>query len=382
MQYKKVLPLAVASIVSAQDPSLTDALGSQNSSLSSLNDLLSSNPELANSFNNLKNVTILAPSNDALDSLTKDNDTLTEYTKSGYLQALLNYHVLNGTYHNTSFTNESVFIHTALSNSTYSNVTGGQVIEARLDGDNVTFFTALKQNASIVTPNVNFTGGTIHIIDSLLHVPQNVSDTLSNSNLTAAEGAINTANLTDTIIDTHNVTIFAPNNDAFEAIGSIIGNLSSDDLTSIVGYHVINGSVNYSTDLKNSTANAVNGEKLTITVNNGTIWVNSAKVTVPDILLANGVVHVIDGVLNPNNTSAAPDTTATSATAAFSGASSGTEGVPFTSGVTTPTSTFPAATSAGGSAESSSSKGAAMPMKTGAVGAAALFGGAAVFVNM
>ncbi|KAI1454187.1 FAS1 domain-containing protein [Annulohypoxylon moriforme] len=382
MQYKKLLPLAAATIVSAQTPSLTDALGSQNSSLSSLNDLLSSNPELANSLNNLKNVTILAPSNDALESLTKDNDTLSQFTKSGYLQALLNYHVLNGTYHNSSFTNESVFIHTALTNSTYSNVTGGQVVEARLNDNNVTFFTALKQNASIITPNVNFTGGTIHIIDGLLSIPQNVSDTLSNANLTAAEGAIQTANLTDTIIDTHNVTIFAPNNDAFAAIGSIIGNLSSDDLTSIVGYHVINGSVNYSTNLKNSTANAVNGKKLTITVDNGTVYVNSAKVTVPDILIANGVVHVIDGVLNPNNTSATPDATATSTTAAFSGASSGTDGVPFTSGVATATSTFPAATSAGGSAESSSSKGAAMPMKTGAVGAAALFGGVAAFVNL
>ncbi|XDG02620.1 hypothetical protein ABKA04_002235 [Annulohypoxylon sp. FPYF3050] len=379
MQYKKILSLAVASVVSAQTPSLTDALGSQNSSLSSFSDLLSSNPELANSLNNLRNVTILAPSNDALNSLTSDHNTLSEYTQSGYLRALIDYHVLNGTYHNTSFTNESVFIHTALENSTYTNVTGGQVIEAKLVDNNVTFFTALKQNASIVTPNVNFTGGTIHIIDSLLHIPQNISDTLTNSNLTAAEGAIMQANLTDTIIGDHNVTIFAPNNDAFEAIGSIIGNLSSDDLTSIVGYHVINGSVNYSTNLRNSTANAINGVKLTVTVENGTIWVNSAKVTVPDILIGNGVVHVIDGVLNPNNTSAAPDTAATSATAAFSGASSGTDGVPFTSGVATATTTFPAATSAGGS---SSSEGAAMPMMTGAVGAAALFGGAAVMVNL
>lgn len=379
MQYKKILSLAVASVVSAQTPSLTDALGSQNSSLSSFSDLLSSNPELANSLNNLRNVTILAPSNDALNSLASDHNTLSEYTQSGYLRALIDYHVLNGTYHNTSFTNQSVFIHTALENSTYTNVTGGQVIEAKLVDNNVTFFTALKQNASIVTPNVNFTGGTIHIIDSLLHIPQNVSDTLSNSNLTAAEGAIMQANLTDTIIGDHNVTIFAPNNDAFEAIGSIIGNLSSDDLTSIVGYHVINGSVNYSTNLRNSTANAINGVKLTVTVENGTIWVNSAKVTVPDILIPNGVVHVIDGVLNPNNTSAAPDTAATSATAAFSGASSGTDGVPFTSGVATATTTFPAATSAGGS---SSSEGAAMPIMTGAVGAAALFGGAAVMVNL
>ncbi|KAI4862821.1 FAS1 domain-containing protein [Hypoxylon rubiginosum] len=380
MLYKNFLPLALASVASAQTPSLTDALGSLNSSLSSLNALLGSNSQITDALNNLQNVTVLAPSNDALNAL--DGDTARLLTNSDYLQALLNYHVLNGTYYNTSFGDDSVFIPTALTNETYTNVTGGQVVEARLNDNNVTFFSALKQNASIVTPNVNFTGGTIHIINSLLVIPQNVSETLSNANLSAAEGAINTANLTDSIGNTHDITIFAPNNDAFNAIGSLVSNLTSDQLTSILGYHVINGSVNYSTQLENSTLTTVNGDDITITVVNGTVYVNSAKVTVPDILLENGVVHVIDQVLNPDNTSAAPDTTATTATPAFTDASTGTAGIPFTSGITTPTTTFPAATSAGGPAESSSSSGAAMPMKTGAVGAAALFGGAAVFVNL
>ncbi|XXG99589.1 hypothetical protein Hte_005929 [Hypoxylon texense] len=382
MQYKNFLPLALASVASAQTPSLTDALGSLNSSLSSLNAILGSNSQITDALSNLQNVTILAPSNDALDALSSNSDTVGLLSNSDYLQALLNYHVLNGTYYNSSFGNDSVFIPTALTNETYTNVTGGQVIEAGLYDNNVTFFSALKQNASIITPNVNFTGGTIHVINNLLAIPQNVSETLSNANLTATEGAIDTANLTDSVIDTPDITIFAPNNDAFNAIGSLVSNLTSDQLTSILGYHVVNGSVNYSTDLDNSTLTTVNGQDITISVVNGTVYVNSARVTVPDILLENGVVHVIDQVLNPDNASATPDATATTATPAFTDASTGTAGIPFTSGITTPTTTFPAATSAGGSGESSSSSGAAMPMRTGAVGAAALFGGAAVFVNL
>ncbi|KAI1480350.1 Fasciclin-domain-containing protein [Daldinia eschscholtzii] len=382
MQYKNVIPLALASLASAQTPSLSDALGSQNSTLSSLNALLESNSELANSLNKLQNVTILAPSNDAFDALTSNKDTALLLANADYLKALLNYHILNGTHYNESFRDEATFIPTLLTNDTYTNVTGGQVVEARLHDNNVTFFSALKENATIVTPNVNFTGGTIHIIGSLLTIPQNVSETLSNANLTAAEGAISTANLTDSVVDTRDITIFAPNNDAFNAIGSIVSNLTSDQLTSIVGYHVVNGSVNYSTDLQNTTLTTINGQNITITVVDGTVYANSAKVTVPDILLENGVVHVLDQVLNPENTSAPPDTTASSATPAFTDASSGSAGVPFTSGVTTPTTTFPAATSAGGEAESSSSSGAAMPMKTGAMGAAALFGGAAVIANL
>jgi uncharacterized surface protein with fasciclin (FAS1) repeats len=58
---------------------------------------------------------------------------------------------------------------------------------------------------------------------------------------------------------------------------------------------VINGTVAYSSDLVNGTKiQALNGETLTITTNNGTIYVNSAKVVTPDVLVANGVVHVIN----------------------------------------------------------------------------------------
>ena len=38
----------------------------------------------------------------------------------------------------------------------------------------------------------------------------------------------------------------------------------------------------------------MSGGNVTITVTNGSYFVNSAKVILPDVLVANGVVHVID----------------------------------------------------------------------------------------
>jgi len=107
------------------------------------------------------------------------------------------------------------------------------------------------------------------------------------------------------------------------------------------------------------------------------VFVNSAKVIVPDVLVANGVVHVIDSVLNPNNTSAEPNPTTTSA--AFSGASSATD-VPFTSGVSqsttvTETPSRPLTTSS----SSAGANGFVRAMPTGVVEMGALLGGAAVF---
>lgn len=86
-------------------------------------------------------------------------------------------------------------------------------------------------------------------------------------------------------------------------------------------------------------------------------------------------------------TSAMPNASATSQSAAFSGASSATD-VPYTSGVPTPTTAIQGgagaaqSSAAAGGATSSSKSGAAMPMRTGAIGAAALFAAGGAFINV
>ncbi len=63
---------------------------------------------------------------------------------------------------------------------------------------------------------------------------------------------------------------------------------------------VINGTVAYSTSLANNTQiKSMQGSLLTITILNGSVYVNSAKVVTPDVLVANGVVHVIDAYVLP-----------------------------------------------------------------------------------
>ncbi len=113
------------------------------------------------------------------------------------------------------------------------------------------------------------------------------------------------------------VTVFAPNNAAFQAIGSATGNLTMMELANILEYHgkhvfrifwniiltsnslVVNGTVAYSSTLKNETVMAMNGVNLTITVEGSDVFVNSAKVITPNVLVANGVVHVIDKYVSP-----------------------------------------------------------------------------------
>ena len=133
------------------------------------------------------------------------------------------------------------------------------------------------------------------MIDAVLTIPLNISTTAIEAGLSAAAGALTDTNLVSAVDSLTDVTVFVPNNAAFQAIGSAVGNLTMAQLSSILEYHVINGTVAYSTDLANGTTiKTLQGNDVTITIMNGTVFVNSAQVVTPDVLVANGVVHVID----------------------------------------------------------------------------------------
>jgi uncharacterized surface protein with fasciclin (FAS1) repeats len=380
MRLSPLAAAALASAVSAQnmDMNLT-ALLANTSDLSTLNTLIQAQPQLLQGLSQANNITILAPSNDAFAKL--GNASL---SNTAVIPALLSYHVINGTFPSSAFTNTPVFAATSLTDPNYSNVTGGQRVEIVKSGNDVNVISGLKNISKVTKADQNFTGGVVHVIDSVLTLPQNASSTAIALNLTALAGALAQARLVDAVDTTRDVTIFAPNNEAFQRIGSALPNLTTDQLAGILRYHVVNGTVAYSSTLSNTTVRALNGGELNIRVQNGSVFVNSAKVVVADVLVANGVVHVIDNVLNPNNTSAMPDSAQQTQSAAFAGASSASS-VPFTSGVPTPTTALAGVSSASATATaqatSSTSRAAAAPMKTAGVGMAALMGaGAALLV--
>lgn len=142
--------------------------------------------------------------------------------------------------------------------------------------------------------DIPFSGGIIHVISSVLNLPQNLTYTASDANLTAAAGALTQADLASDLDTMEDITVFAPNNDAFAAIGSILGDISTEDLGNILQYHVIEGTVGYSSDLMNGTLTTANGEDVNITLIGEDVFVDSARVVVLNVLIANGVLHVID----------------------------------------------------------------------------------------
>ncbi|KAH6677305.1 FAS1 domain-containing protein [Halenospora varia] len=205
------------------------------------------------------------------------------------------------------------------------------------------------------------------------------SATLAAANLTSLAGALTQLNLVNTINSLRDVTIFAPSNVAFSRISSALSNASTADLTSVLSYHVVNGTVGYSSGLTNTDLRTLGGQDLTIRIQNRSVFVNSARVTTPDVLVANGVVHVIDAYYSTNASTAAPEASGTSTSAVFPGATSASE-APYTSGVTQTATITNAPTGAGSAVTSRSSAGALRAVQTrmvGVMGMGALLGAGA-----
>lgn len=111
----------------------------------------------------------------------------------------------------------------------------------------------------------------------------------------AALGAVVTAGLAQTLDTVADLTIFIPNNDAFVSAASAFANASVETLTSVLTYHAIAGAVIFASDITNGSVATVNGNKLAINVGtDGTVYVDNAKVVLPNIQLSNGVAHIID----------------------------------------------------------------------------------------
>lgn len=112
------------------------------------------------------------------------------------------------------------------------------------------------------------------------------------------------------------------------------------------------------------------------------MFINSAQVTEKDILIANGVIHTIDAVLNPDDAGEVPNPDVATQKPVFASATPVTN-VPFTSAIPCSTACTTAGSKATGTAKSSSSK-AAAPRETGFAGAlglaAAVVGGAAMMI--
>lgn len=115
---------------------------------------------------------------------------------------------------------------------------------------------------------------------------------------------IRTADLTVVLEGPQNYTVFAPTNDAFNALpagalNALKDPANKDELTRIIRSHLLENKVLAADLRKNKSFKTMLGKNVNVEQRNGTLMVGKARVIRSDIDASNGVVHIIDSVLIP-----------------------------------------------------------------------------------
>lgn len=127
----------------------------------------------------------------------------------------------------------------------------------------------------------------------------------SNGSFSILGEAISAAELDATLSQPGPYTIFAPTDEAFQALPpetleALQRPENKEALQQILSYHVVPSSIP-SAEITPGEVETVAGEAVNIATSGGQVTVGDATVTQPDIQASNGVIHAIDKVLLPEN---------------------------------------------------------------------------------
>ena len=237
--------------------------------------------------------TLFAPTDQAFTDAGIDLPSLDNPAGKAVLSDILQYHLVSG------------FVPAAnVSDCMSADAVNGQPLAFTVDSNGVKVNDAGVTMADVLTSN-----GIIHVIDKVLtptdahnDIPRTAQCTGVHDSLVA--GVIQ-AELLTTLQGPGPFTVFAPTDQAFSDAGIDLAALNTPEgkatLSDILLYHVVSGEVPSANVTECMTANAVNGQPLSFTVNGG-VMVNDANVTLADVLTSNGIIHVIDKVLTPSDT--------------------------------------------------------------------------------
>ncbi len=249
--------------------------------------------------------TVFAPTNDAFNNLlqTLGLNSLNDIPQS-VLQIVLNYHVIAGANVQSEDLSEG---------QTATTFQGEDITITLANGPQVIDATGMASN--IIVTDVQAGNGVVHAIDKVL-LPQEAIDivdpTITNlammtADLSTLSEALEITGL-DTVLNDRDAefTVFAPTNAAFDAFlnGASLSDVPVDVLTQVVLNHALTGtfvSTSLSTGYVNSLATFDGTENaLSMYINTeGGVTINGvSSVVTPDVSAANGVVHIVDAVID------------------------------------------------------------------------------------
>jgi transforming growth factor-beta-induced protein len=212
------------------------------------------------------------------------------------LQDILLYHVVGAVVPSSAVTNGAIVQPLSPTNTLkVTATTGGSVF---------------VNHAQVTAVDLFAANGVVHVLNNVVLPVETVADVAIDNGFTTLVAAVIQAELLPALTNPlSNLTVFAPNNDAFQDLVDEIGVtipqlLSLPELSEILLYHVLGTEVPSSAVTNGAIVqplSTLNTLKLTATTS-GDVFLNQAEVIAVDITASNGVVHVIDAVVLPIET--------------------------------------------------------------------------------
>jgi len=217
------------------------------------------------------------------------------------LTDILTYHVLGSVVPSSAVTNGLIAQPLSLTNSLKLTVTGA--------GD------VFVNQAPVSAVDLNTDNGVVHVIDAVVLPVETVVDVALDNGFNALASAVVASELMPILVNPlATYTVFAPTDQAFQDLADLVGVPLSElfnpaviptaSLQAVLGTHVL-GSIVPSSAVTNGAIvdNIVGINTLKLTVKgSGEVFVNQAQVTTVDVNSDNGVVHIINSVLLPDET--------------------------------------------------------------------------------
>ena len=230
--------------------------------------------------------TVFAP-NDAAFEGVQENLLGALLGDDAQLTELLTYHVVPGELFAADLS-DGQMLTTVQGDMLEVSVTGGRVF---VDG------------SEVIAANINADNGVVHVVEDVLLGPIDIVDAAGLLGYSELAAAATRAGLVDALRGDGPLTVFAPDDDAFDAAGADA--LTDGQIANVLLYHVVSARA-LSTDLSNGQTldTLLDGETLDVLISGGTVTIDGAQsdatVVVPDVVVGNGVIHGVDAVLLPS----------------------------------------------------------------------------------
>jgi len=236
--------------------------------------------------------TVFAPTDEAFAALPEETvEYLLDPENKRVLQQVLLYHVVPGALEAEDVLESDKLV-----------TLNGQKLDLTTEGS------VMIDDATVTATDIACTNGVIHVIDKVV-VP-NTNDLIATAvgagSFTTLAAALDAAGLIEALQGEGPFTVFAPTDEAFAALPEgVVADLlkpeNKDKLTAVLTYHVVPGRV-YAVDaIAAEEAETLQGSSVTIEQRDGGVFVDGARVVSADLDTTNGVIHVIDKVILPQD---------------------------------------------------------------------------------